>query len=67
MEVFFMKTLTLVLGILGAICLVIGIITAADLIPQFGDAFTWIFWLGTSAVLFLASISTGVLPSSPGE
>ena len=42
-----MKTLTLVLGILGAISLVIGIITAAEVIPEFGDAFTWMFWLIT--------------------
>ena len=62
-----MKTLTLVLGILGAICLVIGIITAVDVIPQFADALTWMFWLSTAGVLFLASISTGIMPPSQGE
>ena len=61
-----MKTLTLTLGILGAVSLVIGIITAAEVIPEFGAAFTWMFWLILSGVLFLASIASGISPSSEG-
>jgi len=57
-----MKGLTLTLGILGAVSLVIGIITAAEVIPEFGEAFTWMFWFGMSGVLFLSSIASGMTP-----
>ena len=62
-----MKGLSLTLGILGAVSMVIGIITAADVIPEFGEAFTWMFWLIIAGVLFLASISVGIVFSTKEE
>ncbi len=50
-----------VFGILGGLCAVMGIITAAELIPEvsqwLGAGFTAMFWLALSAVLLLACIA----------
>ena len=52
-----------VLGILGGLCAVMGIITAAEvevIIEQLGAEFTAMFWLTLGAVLLLACIATAV-------
>ena len=59
-----MGILTWVLGILGGLCAVMGIITAAELIPVLGTEFTTMFWLGLSTVLLLACIATALSRSS---
>ena len=56
-----MRGFALALGILGAVSLVIGILIAAGVIPLFGEAFTWVFWLVLSAVLFLSTIAVRVV------
>ncbi len=61
-----MKGFSLVLGILGAVSLVIGILTAAEVIPEFGAAFTWMAWFGMSAILFLSSIAAAVVARREG-
>ena len=61
-----MREFSLVLGVLGAISLVIGILTAAEIIPEFGSAFTWMFWFVTSAVMFLSSIAAAVVAPRQG-
>ena len=52
-----MGVLALILGLLGGLCLIMGIITAAAVIPLVSAAFTGIFWLGLAGVLFLAAIT----------
>lgn len=58
-----MGVLALILGILGGLCLIMGIITAAAVIPLVSTAFTGIFWLGLSGVLFVAAITSLVARS----
>jgi len=56
-----MGILALILSILGGLCAVMGIITAADVgVPSPGTAFTVEFWLMLSGVLFLACIATAL-------
>ena len=47
-------------GILGGLCAVMGISTAAGVVPLLGAEFTWMFWLVVSAILLLASIAFAV-------
>jgi len=49
-----------VFGILGGLCAVMGIITAAGVVPLLGAEFTWMFWLVVSIILLLASIAFAV-------
>ena len=56
-----MRGFALALGILGAVSLVIGILVATEVIPLFGEAFTWMFWLIISGVLFLSTIAIRVV------
>jgi hypothetical protein len=47
-------------GILGGLCAVMGICTAAGVVPLLGAEFTSMFWLVVSAILLLASIAFAV-------
>ncbi len=58
-----MGVLALILGILGGLCLIMGIITAAGVILPVTAAFTGIFWLGLAGVLFVAAITSLVARS----
>ena len=49
-----------VTGILGGLCAVMGICTAAGVVPLLGAEFTSMFWLVVSAILLLASIAFAV-------
>ncbi len=53
-----MGVLALILGLLGGLCLIMGIITAAAVIPLIAGGFTAIFWLGLAGVLFVAAITS---------
>ncbi len=56
-----MVILAWISGILGGLCAVMGIITAAEVITiDIPDAFTAMFWLALSAVLLLACIAAAV-------
>ena len=63
-----MVVLTLILGLAGGICAVLGIVTALDLLPTFIEAegaigpiaATTAFFWGLAALLFLASIAVSV-------
>ena len=46
-----------VFSILGGLGVVMGIITAAEVVPLLGAEFTAMFWLALSAVLLLVSIA----------
>ena len=64
-----MGLFALILGILGGLCAVMGIFTAAEAVPLVTDAitgFTGIFWLGLAGVLFLAAIAS-LLARTPYE
>ena len=56
-----MGAITAIIGAIGGLCAVMGIITAAEVIPLITPQFTWIFWFVLSVILLLASIaiSTG--------
>ncbi len=49
-----------VCGILGGLCAVMGVITAAGVVPLLGAEFTSMFWLVVSVILLLASIAFAV-------
>ena len=52
-----MGMLAWIFGIIGALCAVMGIITAAEVVPVFFTEFTAMFWMVISAVLLLISIA----------
>ena len=49
-----------IIGTVGGLCAVMGIITAAEVIPLIMPQFTWNFWFVLSAILLLASIAFGL-------
>lgn len=55
-----MGVLALTLGLIGGLCAIMGIITAAEVVPLLGAAFTWMFWLVLSGVLLLACIAAAL-------
>jgi len=55
-----MGLFALILGLLGALCAIMGIVTAAEVVPLTIGASAlvdWMFWLIVSGVLFLATIA----------
>jgi len=55
-----MGTLAWSFGTVGGLCMVMGIITATEVVPLLGSAFTWTFWFMLAAILFLACIAFAV-------
>ena len=55
-----MGALAWIFGTLGGLCMVMGIITAAEVVPLLGPAFTWMFWFVLAVILFLASIAFAI-------
>jgi len=55
-----MGMLAWIFGALGGLCAVMGIITAAEVIPLLGAGFTAMFWLALGAVLLLSCIAFAV-------
>ncbi len=55
-----MAILAWILASLGGLSAVMGIITAAEVIPVLGAEFTTMFWLTLSAVLLLGCIAAAV-------
>ena len=52
-----MGVTAVIIGAVGGLCAVMGIITAAEVIPLIMPQFTWNFWFVLSAILLLASIA----------
>ena len=52
-----MSISAVIVGAVGGLCAVMGIITAAEVIPLVMPQFTWMFWFVLSAILILASIA----------
>ncbi len=50
-----MGFLAFILGILGGLSAVMGIITAADVIPLLGAEFTWMFWFILAVILLVGT------------
>lgn len=55
-----MGMLALIFGIIGGLCAVLGIITAAGVMPTLGGEYTWTFWFGLSVILLLGSVASAV-------
>jgi len=51
-----MVALAWIAGILGGLCMVMGVLTAAEVIWLLGTEFTWLFWFALSGILLLISI-----------
>ena len=60
-----MGILASIAGAFGVLCMAMGIITAAEVIPLIGTAFTEMFWLVLAGVLFLASIAFAMARGAP--
>ena len=52
-----MVALAWIVGALAGLCMVMGLVTATEVVPLFGAELTWLFWFVLSAILFLASIA----------
>jgi len=52
-----MGAIAAILGAVGGLGAIMGIVTAAEIIPSIGEQFTWTFWLMLAAVLLLSSIA----------
>jgi len=55
-----MGLLAWIFGALGGLCAVMGVITAAEVVPLLGSAFTSMFWMVLSAILLLICIAFAV-------
>ncbi len=55
-----MGALAAIIGSIGGLCAMMGIITAAEVIPLLSEQFTWAFWFALSAILLLSSIAFGI-------
>jgi len=49
--------LALIFGIIGGLCMVMGIVTALGVVPLFHVELTWFFWFVLSAILMLICIA----------
>ncbi len=61
-----MGIFALILGIVGGLCAVVGILTAAGIAPLLGAKLDWLFWFGLAGVLLIGCIAA-VLSRSPYE
>ncbi len=55
-----MGLLAFIFGVIGGLCAVMGIITAAGVVSPLGAEFTWMFWFMLSAILLLITIACAV-------
>ena len=58
-----MGMLAWIFGILGGLCAIMGIITAAEVMDPLGAGFTTMFWFVLSVILLLATIAFAVSES----
>ncbi|MFC1903044.1 hypothetical protein ACFLX4_03150 [Chloroflexota bacterium] len=47
-------------GFLGALCMVMGIVTAVEIVPSLGEEITSFFWFAVSGLILLMSIAFAV-------
>jgi hypothetical protein len=62
-----MGILGAILAGVGAVCAALGIVVALDVVEEtiISENFTWPFWFGLAAILFLAAI-TSLVGRGPG-
>ena len=53
-----MGIFALILGVLGGLSGVMGILTAAEVVPLIGDGFTWLFWFWVAGLLLLGTVAS---------
>jgi hypothetical protein len=51
-----MVAMAWITGIIGGLCMAMGIVTALEAIPLMGAELTWLFWFILSGILLLASM-----------
>ncbi|MFC2068492.1 hypothetical protein ACFLTP_05750 [Chloroflexota bacterium] len=51
-----MRALALISGIIGGLCIILSVITVAEVIPLVYVGFSGIYWLALGGVFFLVSI-----------
>jgi hypothetical protein len=51
-----MTAMAWITGVLGGLCMVMGVVTALGAIKLVGFELTYLFWFALSGILFLASI-----------
>ena len=61
-----MGTAAWIIGIIGGLCAIMGIVTAAGITEPLDTEFTWMFWFVLAAILLLATIAFAVGRSSGG-
>jgi len=52
-----MVAIAWVVGTIAGLCMVMGIVTATEIVPLLGTELTWLFWFALSGILFLATIA----------
>jgi len=52
-----MGMLAWIFGSLGGLCMVMGIVTATEVVPALGTELTWMFWFILSGLLLLTAIA----------
>jgi len=60
-----MGLFALIFGLIGGLLAVMGVLTAAEVVPLLGDAYTDVFWMRVSAILFLAAIACALSRGRP--
>jgi hypothetical protein len=49
-----------IVGAIGGLCAVMGIVTAAEIVPLVLSQFTWNFWFSLAAIFLLGAIAFGL-------
>ena len=62
-----MAMLAWIVGIIAALCMVMGIITAVDIISPLGAELTWMFWFILAGVLLLVAITCNTYRGGSSE
>ena len=55
-----MAMLAWIAGLLGGLCMAMGIVTALEAVPTVHEEFTWYFWFVLSTILLLMSIAFAI-------
>ena len=62
-----MHTAGVIFGALGAICVVVGVLTAVDVMPLLGAQLNHFFWFAIGGLLILSAIAFNTTRGGGGE